>query len=67
MHWDVLLIQSSLSDLNDSITTLNLLPLAKRDISVGTSTQATYATIVFLGDRFFLKIQQFLNLSDHQY
>ena len=45
---DVLLIQSDEISLSNIITTLNLLPLAKRDIKVGSITKAAYSTGIFL-------------------
>ena len=46
---DVLLIQSDEDSLSNIITTLELLPLAKRDINVGSISKATFSTIIFLG------------------
>ena len=46
---DVLLIQSDAISLSNIINSLNLLPLANRDIEVGSITKAAYGTVVFLG------------------
>ena len=46
---DVLLMQSDEDSLSNIITTLELLPLAKRDINVGSISKATFSTIIFLG------------------
>ena len=48
MVGDVLLIQSDESNLTNVISTLELLPLATRDITVGSVTKATYASLTFL-------------------
>ena len=46
---DVLLIQSDETSLSNIITALDLLPLAKRTIEVGSITKAAFGTGVFLG------------------
>jgi len=46
---DVLLIQSDAMSLSNIINSLNLLPLANRNIEVGSITKAAYGTVVFLG------------------
>ena len=46
---DVLLIQSDEVSLSNIIITLNLLPLADRDINVGSATKAAYGSAVFMG------------------
>jgi di/tricarboxylate transporter len=48
MIGDVLLIQSDESNLTNVISNLNLLPLAKRDITIGSKSKATYASLTFL-------------------
>ena len=48
MVGDVLLLQSDESNLTNVISTLELLPLASRDISVGSASKATYASLTFL-------------------
>ena len=48
MIGDVLLLQSDESNLTNVISTLELLPLASRDISVGSASKATYASLTFL-------------------
>ena len=45
---DVLLIQSDEDNLSNVISNLELLPLAKRDITVGSVSKALYASIIFL-------------------
>ncbi len=46
---DVLLIQSDEGSLSNAIKTLNLLPLADRDIDVGSVTKAAYGSAIFIG------------------
>ena len=46
---DVLLIQSDEGSLSNVIKTLNLLPLADRDINVGSVTKAAYGSAIFIG------------------
>ncbi len=46
---DVLLIQSDEDSLSNIVSTLSLLPLAKRDIDVGNVKKAAFGTLVFLG------------------
>ena len=48
MVGDVLLIQSDESNLTNIISNLNLLPLAKREISIASKSKATYASLTFL-------------------
>ena len=48
MVGDVLLMQSEESNLSNAISTLELLPLASRDITVGSVSKATYASLTFL-------------------
>ncbi len=48
MIGDVLLIQSDESNLTNIISNLNLLPLAKREITIGSKSKATYASLTFL-------------------
>ena len=46
---DVLLIQGREEDMENNISLLSLLPLAKRELNIGVISKAGYASLVFLG------------------
>ena len=46
---DVLLIQGNINNLDDNISSLNLLPLAQRDVQVGEFSRVSFALLIFGG------------------
>ena len=46
---DVLLIQGNIDNLDDNISTLNLLPLAQREVQVGVFSRVSLALLIFAG------------------